>query len=65
MPTPKLPADVLAQLRQLHADYESEFADGGYTDRVQKARSDHAIDFILFLEGRFSPATEKGKQRRS
>jgi hypothetical protein len=64
MATPKLDAATLAQLRSLHADFEKELATGGYTQRVQEARSDHALDFILFLEGRFSPATDKGMQRR-
>ncbi|MEU8377462.1 hypothetical protein AB0C22_30740 [Micromonospora sp. NPDC048894] len=55
---------MTAELRRHLADYEAELLAGGYTDRVQEARRDHALDFVLFLEGRFSPATEKGKQRR-
>ncbi|MEH0939116.1 hypothetical protein [Micromonospora psammae] len=65
MPTPKLSSDTLDELRRQLARYEAELAAGGYTQKVQKYRTDHALDFVLFLEGRFSPATEKGKQRRT
>ncbi|WP_326564302.1 hypothetical protein [Micromonospora peucetia] len=64
MPTPRLSADVIAELRSQLAVFEAELAAGGYTQRVQETRRDHALGFILFLEGRFSPASEKGKQRR-
>jgi hypothetical protein len=63
MPTPKLDPAVIAELRE-HLDvFVQEFADGGYSGSVQKRRRTYGDDFVLFLEGRFSPASEKGKIR--
>jgi hypothetical protein len=63
MPTPKLNPTVIAQVREQLAAFVQEFTDGGYSPSVQERHRKYADDFGLFLEGRFSPAAEKGKLR--
>lgn len=62
MPTPKLPADVIAKLRQFADDYEQEHRDGGYAERTVDSRVGHANRFIDYLEGRYDPKTDYGKR---
>ena len=65
MATPKVDRTITEQLRRQLDAYAQELADGGYTDKVQTARYKHARDFVLFLEGNFSPAADKGKVRHN
>lgn len=62
MATPKLPANVIAQLRQLADEYEQEHRDGGYGEKTVDSRIGHANRFIDYLEGRFNPRTDYGKR---
>ncbi|MGS2615134.1 hypothetical protein ACVCAH_11505 [Micromonospora sp. LZ34] len=62
MPTPKLPADVIRQLRA-HADsYERDHRAGPYTDSTVRSRVGHANRFIDYLEGRYDPTTDYQKR---
>lgn len=62
MPTPKLPADLIAQLRTLMDDYITAHEAGGYTPGAIAMRRGYNDRFMDYLEGRYNPATDKGKR---
>ncbi|MDG4792046.1 hypothetical protein O7626_40230 [Micromonospora sp. WMMD1102] len=62
MPTPKLPADQIAQLRRLADEYVAAHEDGPYAAKTTKDRGGHAHRFVDYLEGRYDPATDYGKR---
>lgn len=62
MPTPKLPADVIAQLRKFADDYVEGHEQGGYAPGAVAMRRGYTDRFIDFLEGRYDPAVDKGKR---
>lgn len=63
MVTPKLPAGTIAQLRALVDDFLEAHKTGGYADNSMRIREGNLNGFLLFLEGKYDPATEKGQRR--
>ncbi|MFF3869094.1 hypothetical protein [Micromonospora sp. NPDC001898] len=62
MATPKLPAGLISDLRQLAEQYGQAHEVGGYEPRSKELREFHLDRFLLWLEGRYDPATDKGKR---
>ncbi|WP_157630216.1 hypothetical protein [Salinispora arenicola] len=62
MPTPRLNSDQINELRK-HADaYLKAHKDGGYASNSIDMREFNVHRFIDFLEGKYDPATEKGRR---
>ncbi|MGS2615133.1 hypothetical protein ACVCAH_11500 [Micromonospora sp. LZ34] len=65
MASPRLDKAITDQMQALLAEFETALGSGDYSPRVQRDRFKHARDFVLFAEGRFNPADEKGKIRHA
>ncbi|SIR97038.1 hypothetical protein [Micromonospora avicenniae] len=62
MANPKLPAGLISDLRQLADQYGRAHERGGYEPRSKELREFHLDRFLMWLEGRYDPATDKGKR---
>lgn len=62
MANPKLPAGLISDLRQLAEQYGRAHEQGGYEPRSKELREFHLDRFLMWLEGRYDPATDKGKR---
>lgn len=62
MSTPKLPAGLISDLRHLADEYGQAHEDGGYEPRSKELREFHLNRFLMWLEGRYDPAVDKGRR---
>ncbi|MEU8158076.1 hypothetical protein AB0B94_30855 [Micromonospora sp. NPDC048986] len=61
--TPKLNAGQIADLRAFAEEFLAAHETGGYADNSMRIREGNLRGFLLFLEGKYDPATDKGKRR--